>query len=52
MVAKYEYDDWGNVLTVSNASNQAITDPNHIATSIHSAIAVITMTQNQAYTTL
>ena len=31
MVAKYEYDDWGNVLTVSNASNQAITDPNHIA---------------------
>ena len=31
MVAKYEYDAWGNVLTVSNASNQAITDPNHIA---------------------
>ncbi len=31
MVAKYEYDDWGNVLTVSNASNQEITDPNHIA---------------------
>ena len=31
MVAKYEYDAWGNVLTVSNANNQAITDPNHIA---------------------
>ena len=31
MVAKYEYDVWGNVLTVSNASNQEITDPNHIA---------------------
>ena len=31
VVAKYEYDVWGNVLTVSNASNQEITDPNHIA---------------------
>ena len=31
VVAKYEYDDWGNVLTVTDASNQAITDPNHIA---------------------
>ena len=31
VVAKYEYDAWGNVLTVSNASNQEITDPNHIA---------------------
>ncbi|WP_296154550.1 RHS repeat-associated core domain-containing protein [Ruminococcus sp.] len=31
MVAKYEYDDWGNVLTVTDASNQEITDPNHIA---------------------
>ena len=31
MVAKYEYDDWGNVLTVTNSNNSEITDPNHIA---------------------
>ena len=31
MVAKYEYDDWGNVLTVTDASNSEITDPAHIA---------------------
>ena len=31
MVAKYEYDDWGNVLTVTDANNSEITDPNHIA---------------------
>ena len=31
MVAKYEYDAWGNVLTVTNSNNSEITDPNHIA---------------------
>ena len=31
MVAKYEYDVWGNVLTVTNSNNSEITDPNHIA---------------------
>ena len=31
MVAKYEYDDWGNVLTVTDANNKSITDKNHIA---------------------
>ena len=31
MVAKYEYDDWGNVLTVTDANNSEITDPAHIA---------------------
>ena len=31
MVAKYEYDDWGNVLTVTDASNSEITNPAHIA---------------------
>ena len=31
VVAKYEYDDWGNVLTVTDASNSEITDPAHIA---------------------
>ena len=28
MVAKYEYDDWGNVLTVTDANNKSITDKN------------------------
>lgn len=28
MVAKYEYDDWGNVLTVTDANNKSITDNN------------------------
>lgn len=31
MVAKYEYDAWGNVLTVTDANNKSITDKNHIA---------------------
>ena len=31
MVAKYEYDVWGNVLTVTDANNKSITDKNHIA---------------------
>ena len=31
VVAKYEYDDWGNVLTVTDANNKSITDKNHIA---------------------
>ena len=31
VVAKYEYDAWGNVLTVTNSNNSEITDPNHIA---------------------
>jgi len=31
VVAKYEYDDWGNVLTVTDASNSEITNPAHIA---------------------
>ncbi len=31
MVAKYEYDDWGNVLTVTDANNKSITDKNYIA---------------------
>ena len=31
MVAKYEYDDWGNVLTVTDANNSEITDPAHTA---------------------
>ena len=31
MVAKYEYDAWGNVLTVTNSNNSEITAPNHIA---------------------
>ena len=31
VVAKYEYDVWGNVLTVTNSNNSEITDPNHIA---------------------
>ena len=31
MVAKYEYDAWGNVRTVTNSNNSEITDPNHIA---------------------
>ena len=31
MVAKYENDDWGNVLTVTDASNSEITNPAHIA---------------------
>ena len=31
MVAKYEYDDWGNVLTVTDANNKFITDKNYIA---------------------
>lgn len=31
MVAKYEYDDWGNVLTVTDANNKSITDKKHIA---------------------
>ena len=31
MVAKYEYDAWGNVLTVTDANNKSITDKKHIA---------------------
>ena len=31
MVAKYEYDVWGNVLTVTDANNKSITDKKHIA---------------------
>ena len=31
VVAKYEYDNWGNVLTVTDANNKSITDKNHIA---------------------
>ncbi len=31
VIAKYEYDAWGNVLSIKNASNQSITDVNHIA---------------------
>ena len=30
-VAKYEYDAWGNVLTVTDANNKSITEKNHIA---------------------
>lgn len=30
LVAQYEYDTWGNVLSVKNASGAAITDPNHV----------------------
>ena len=30
-LAKYEYDAWGNVLSVKNASGNDITDPTHIA---------------------
>ena len=28
--AKYEYDDWGNVLSIKDGSGSAITDPNHV----------------------
>ena len=31
VVAKYEYDAWGNVLTVTDANNKSITDKKHIA---------------------
>ena len=31
VVAKYEYDVWGNVLTVTDANNKSSTDKNHIA---------------------
>lgn len=30
LVAKYEYDSWGNVLSVKNASGTAITDQNNV----------------------
>ena len=30
-LGKYEYDAWGNVLTIKNASGNDITDKNHIA---------------------
>ncbi|NLJ31217.1 MAG: RHS repeat-associated core domain-containing protein [Clostridiales bacterium] len=31
IVAKYTYDAWGKVLSVTDANGNAITDPNHIA---------------------
>ncbi len=31
VIARYEYDAWGKILSVKNAAGQAITDPTHVA---------------------
>ena len=49
VVAKYEYDDWGNVLTVTDVNNSEITNPAHIANLNPFRYRSITTILNQAY---